>query len=215
MKIWNPFLASCLIALALTGARVFAGTDADAESYPVNGAMRVRELLTQDGSVYLFRVIFQPYIPGYLSPGMRSVGIVSYTINPFMFLNGQGFNRGHLERDDTYLLIARQRLTDQLTFVTPIGSGRSYREPLTAETRLGDFGVQYEVEVSPERQNVIHAMPIKEFVRATAPVQAIQNRSDHRQLIRLLLGHRLETQADRPWVAPGPEDAAGAADGSR
>ncbi len=154
-------------------------------SAKMDGGLSIGEMLTPDGSIYLFRYIDQPYIRGFQGIVTRNTGKISYSISPLMYHNG-GMAFGMVDPSrvpDPHILIAKQNMNENLEFIARVSTNFRHRTPLTPQTQVWEFGPQFEVEVRPENENVIMSMKVAEFYELMQSARHIRTREEYQQVM--------------------------------
>lgn len=152
-------------------------------------ALRIADLASADGSIYLFRYINRPYIPGFQGIVTRHTGRISYAINPLPYVNGAEFGVVDPSRDfsaEAHMLVAKQNLDEKLEFISRDATAFLHRAPLSASTPIGLFGIQFEVEVKPDAENVVAVVPIAHFRDLTKSARDINSKRDYLEFLRSL-----------------------------
>jgi hypothetical protein len=128
------------------------------------GTTRISELMTPGGDIYLFRVIDQKYVPGYVGAFGREEGAISYSLNPYI---AKQWDSEYTRNSSSTLLIARNNLySDALAYPTLtdyIGDKSNGR--LEPGTVLKEIHYLNEVKVPIKQENVLRDMPLSEFQR--------------------------------------------------
>ena len=161
---------------------LFIGTEEKSfsQNLKINPELTVADLLDKDGNLYLFRYISQNYIPGRLGIVSQHTGLISYTINPLIFLNGTAFG---YEKTAPHILLAKHSMGDNLFYVDKNHQGLG-KNPLRLETKIKDFNsLTFEVEVPIKKENVISVIPLEDFQKKLAFMGDININADYRNLV--------------------------------
>lgn len=128
------------------------------------GTASITELMTPEGDVYLFRVIDQKYIPGFVGAFAKEEGAISYSLNPYI---AKMWDSPRTRNANSTLLIARNNVrSDALVYPTHADYiGQKYKGRLEPGTKISDIRYLNEVKVPIPRENVLRAMPLSEFQR--------------------------------------------------
>lgn len=177
----------CLVVFCMFGINNTVSLAEDSPKFKIGGSLTLRDMITQDGYVYIFRVIFEPFDPSYKMMEDIQRGrprVISYTWNPFAFQEGKGFNKANLDpafRPNAYILVAKQRF-DQVV-------GHIFQES-NREKKIDYLrSLQDEVGVWAKDENVIRAIPAQIFYRWMGSVREINSRSDYWNAVNLSLNN--------------------------
>lgn len=149
----------------------------------INNSLNISEIADANGNIYLFRYISEDYKKGKIGIVSKHTGLISYTVNPLIFLNGQSFG---YERKNPHIIISKHKSTDKLYFVNQNHVGlRS--NPLIPTTPLAEFNpLSYEVEVPVGNEKIIAIIPINDFISKLSFVGNIETQSDIAKILRAL-----------------------------
>lgn len=134
-----------------------------------------KNLLSPDGSLFLFRNIGGSYVKGFTGKHsgkqqwIESEGLAySYSLNPSII---HGWSQR--ERKKSLTLIAWQNIEDGLTYPSETSRemGGPFRPPFTARTLLKDITYYDEVKVPVAKENVLAVMRQTEFAKIFAPFE--------------------------------------------
>lgn len=180
------YLRLTLLALVILGS--FAQAQTAIQKPVMEPLLSIQDLMNQDGSFFLFRNIDRPYIKGFQGIVTRHTGRISYSIDPLMYVRGAEFRMSAETRTyDPHILIARQKLSENLDFISTESEAYLKRSPLKPDTRISEFWFQYEVEIRTENENVINVMRLSEFKELMKNINGIQTREEYFKILQKLL----------------------------